>query len=239
MRERKIFDGKIRFLLVIAAVVAILIISVYSAEDLLIPISFALLIFSMLPFYIRFEKKELNAEEMVLIAMISALAAVGRVPFAALPSIQPTSFIIIMAAMTFGKEVGFLAGNTAALVSNLFLGQGPWTPWQMFCWGMMGFSAGLLKDTPFMKTKTGLCLFGFIWAFLFGWIMNLWVLLFYRTISWQAFLGFCIASFSFDLNHALCNLIFILLFSQPFTRIFKRTKEKYGLLKDVSGGRGY
>jgi len=237
MEERKLYNGKIGLLLVMAAVVAVLAFSVYGAENFLMPLSFALLIFSMLPFYIRFEQKELNAEEIVLIAIISALAAVGRVPFAALPNVQPTSFIIIMAALTFGKEVGFLAGNTAALVSNIFLGQGPWTPWQMFCWGMMGFSAGLLKDTPLMKTKTGLCVFGFVWAFLFGWIMNLWVLLFYRDISWVAYLGYCISSFYFDLNHAICNIVFILLFSQTFTRIFKRTKEKYGLL-NVPRGRG-
>jgi energy-coupling factor transport system substrate-specific component len=233
MQERKTHTGKIGLILTIVGFVVILAFSISESGDYIIPISFALMMLSMIPFYIKFEKKELNAEEMVLIAMISALAAVGRVPFAALPSIQPTSFIIIMAAMTFGNEVGFLAGNTAALVSNLFLGQGPWTPWQMFCWGMMGFTAGLLKDTHFMKSKPVLCLFGFVWGFLFGWIMNLWFLFLFqmKDITWKVLLGSCIASFKFDLNHAVCNIIFILLFSDRFTKILNRTKEKYGLLK--------
>jgi energy-coupling factor transport system substrate-specific component len=233
MQEGKTHNGKICFMLAMIGIAAILSISMYVADNLLMSLSFALMMLSMVPFYIKFEKKELNAEEMVLIAMISALAAVGRVPFPALPSIQPTSFIIIMAALAFGKEVGFLVGNTAALISNLFLGQGPWTPWQMVSWGMMGFTAGWLKDGNFIKSKSQLCCFGFVWGFLFGWMMNLWALLFFQLsdISWKLILGSCITSFKFDLNHALCNVVFILLFNDRFTKILNRTKEKYGLLK--------
>lgn len=233
MQGGKIHKGKIRLMLTITSIAVILMFSVYAADKFLMPVSFVLLILSMIPFYLEFEKKELNAEEMVLIAMLSALAAVGRVPFAALPSIQPTSFIVIMSAMAFGKEVGFLVGNTAALISNIFLGQGPWTPWQMVGWGMMGFTAGWLKDVNLMESKHRLCFFGFVWGFLFGWMMNLWVLLFFQLndISWKLILSSCIASFKFDLNHALCNVVFMLLFHERFMKVFSRIKEKYGLLK--------
>ncbi len=196
-------------------------------------ISSSLIMFSMLPLYLKFEKREVEAEEIVLIAMISALAAVSRLPFAPLPSIQPTSFIIIMTAMVFDMEVGFLVGNTAALVSNIFLGQGPWTPWQMFSWGMMGLIGGLLKDTAIMKTKWGLCIYGFIWGFIFGWTMNLWFLLFFKTqgITWKVILGAAIASFKFDLSHALGNVVFIWLFSKSFVKTLTRIKTKYGVLR--------
>lgn len=195
-------------------------------------ISFSLMIFSMVLLYLKFEKREIEAEEIVFIAMVSALAAIGRLPFATLPSIQPTSFIIIMASIVFNKETGFLIGNTAALVSNIFLGQGPWTPWQMFSWGMMGYTGGLLKDTAFMKSKGGLCVFGFVWGFIFGWIMNLWFLFPFQAgdITWKVILGLCITSFKFDLNHALCNVICILLFNKTFAKILGRIKIKYGLL---------
>jgi len=236
MQERKLHIGKIRLVLTvigIVAILAILAVSAYTADNFILPLSFALLILSMIPFYMRFEKRELNAEEIVLIAMLSALAAVGRVPFAALPSVQPTSFIVIMSALSFGREVGFLVGNTAALVSNIFLGQGPWTPWQMLCWGIMGYTAALLKNMHLLKSKFQLCLFGFVWGLLFGWTMNLWILLFFQLsdITWELILGSCLASFNFDLYHALCNVIFILLFHDRFTRILDRTKAKYGLLK--------
>lgn len=233
MQKEKLPAGKIRLTLMVIGIIGILAISIYAADNFILPLSFALLILSMVPFYMKFEKKELNAEEMVLMAMLSALAAVGRVPFAALPSIQATSFIVIMAALSFGREVGFLVGNTAALISNIFLGQGPWTPWQMLGWGMMGFTAALLKDARLLKSKFQLCIFGFVWGFMFGWMMNIWVLLFFQLsdISWPLILGSCIASFNFDLYHALCNVIFILLFYDRFKRILSRTKEKYGLLK--------
>ncbi len=81
----------------------------------------------------------------MIISMLSAIGAIGRVPFAAIPSVQPTSFVIIMSGLSFGGNTGFMVGSTAALVSNMLLGQGPWTPWQMFAWGMMGFTAPYLR----------------------------------------------------------------------------------------------
>jgi len=89
-----------------------------------------------------------TSKEITLAAALAAVAAVGRVPFAALPSVQPTSFLVIASGYVFGPQVGFIVGATAALVSNFFFGQGPWTPWQMFCWGMCFFNPfrkGLLQ----------------------------------------------------------------------------------------------
>lgn len=233
MQQRRTHAGINYLIFTFAGFLVILVLSISGAEDYLAPISVILAALSIIPFYGKFEKEDLLAEEMVLMAMLSAIAAIGRIPFAAIPGVQPTSFIIIMAATTFGKEVGFLVGNTGALVSNIFLGQGPWTPWQMFCWGMMGFTAGFLKDTCLIKSKAGRCAFGFVWGFLFGWLMNLWFLIFFhaKDITWRVMLGSCVASFKFDLNHAVCNLIFILLFYDPWVKILTRAKEKYGLFK--------
>ncbi len=187
---------------------------------------------AMLPFFIHFEKRSVKAEEIVLIAILAAIAAISRVPFAPLPSVQPTSFVVIMAALVFGGEVGFLVGCIAALVSNLFLGQGPWTPWQMFSWGMMGFTAGLLKDTVFMKTLLGKNIFGFVWGFVFGWVMNLWFVLgFFEELTWPVFVSAYTASFRFDLAHAVANVFFLTLFSAGWLKILTRVKVKYGLLK--------
>lgn len=148
--------------------------------------SLFLLAVIMLPFYIRFERKAFVSREIVLVAVLAAIAAVSRVPFSILPSVQPTSFVIIVSAIVFGSETGFMIGATAAIVSNIFLGQGPWTPWQMFSWGMIGFIAGLLRNTFFMKKLWGRLLYGLIVGFLFGWIMNFWGLLgFIREATWK------------------------------------------------------
>ncbi len=117
--------------------------------------SLFLLAVIMLPFYIRFERKAFVSREIVLVAVLAAIAAVSRVPFSILPSVQPTSFVIIVSAIVFGSETGFMIGATAAIVSNIFLGQGPWTPWQMFSWGMIGFIAGLLRNTFFYEKAMG------------------------------------------------------------------------------------
>lgn len=186
----------------------------------------------MLPFYVRFEKKAFVSREIVLVAVLAAIAAISRVPFSIIPSVQPTSFVIIVSAIVFGSETGFLIGATAALVSNIFLGQGPWTPWQMICWGMMGFSAGLLRHTWMMKTLWGRALFGFIAGFAFNWIMNLWFLIgFLKELTWDTFIKAYITSFYFDLAHALSNVFFLLVFSTSWIKILARFKKKYGILE--------
>lgn len=225
--------GKIKRIFYVSSMSAVIVLlaAVLWFEDYYMPLSFLLIGLAMIPFFIRFERKKLRAEEILLVAMLGAIAAVSRVPFASLPSVQPTSFVIIMAALVFGAETGFLVGSIAAVASNIFLGQGPWTPWQMFCWGMIGFTAGLLKDTFWMKRTWARNLFGFLWGFLFGWIMNLWFLIdLYDQLSWPVFASAYAASFYFDLAHALSNVFFITLFSGVWIRILTRVKSKYGLL---------
>jgi energy-coupling factor transport system substrate-specific component len=222
--KRTIYVGSMAAAVVVMAVVLWM-------DKYYLPLSFMMIGLAMLPFFIRFERKTMKAEEILLIAMLGAIAAVSRVPFAPLPSVQPTSFVIMMSALVFGPEVGFLVGSIAAVVSNMFLGQGPWTPWQMFCWGMIGFTAGLLRNTRFMKSLWGKNIFGFSWGFLFGWIMNLWFLIgMYDHLNWKVFASAYVASFYFDLAHALSNVFFITIFSAIWIKILLRVKTKYGLL---------
>ncbi|UUZ81285.1 ECF transporter S component [Paenibacillus sp. P26] len=168
----------------------------------------------------------------MLVAVLSAIAAVGRVPFAAPPSVQPTSFVIIVSALVFGSETGFMIGAVAALVSNMFLGQGPWTPWQMFSWGMIGWTAGHLYRWSLLKSRLLLIAFGFAWGFLFGWIMNIWFLAnMGQDLTWASVAAAFASSFYFDLAHALCNVFFLAVLGPGWTKILQRYKRKYGLLE--------
>lgn len=185
----------------------------------------------MIPFFARFEIRKIRSREVVILAMLAALAAVSRVPFAGLPSVQPTSFVIIITGLVFGAESGFLVGAVAAIVSNIFMGQGPWTPWQMFAWGMIGMSAGLLRNTWWMSRIWGKLIFGFIWGYLFGWIMNLWIITSnIENFSWKFLIGIYVNSFSHDLAHSLSNVFFLAIFSASWIKILTRFKRKYGLL---------
>jgi len=106
-----------------------------------------------IPFFWVFDKKKPQARELVPIAVMAALGVVGRTVFAVvpLPNFKPVSAIVIITAVAFGPETGFLTGALTGFVSNFIFGQGPWTPWQMFCWGMIGFIAGLLENQGFFR----------------------------------------------------------------------------------------
>lgn len=195
-------------------------------------LSVIFMIVAMVPFFLRFEKRRPEARELVVIAVMAALAALGRVAFAPIPNFKPTSAIIIITAMAFGPEAGFLTGATAAVASNLFFGQGPWTPWQMFCWGMIGFVAGILRNVGFLKGKFSLSIYGLIAGFAFGWVMNLWFIIgFINPITWQAIVAAYISSFWFDFTHAVSTLIFLLVLAKPWIKKLDRIKVKFGLME--------
>ena len=194
-------------------------------------LSFVVIAIIMIPFFVRFEIKSISSREVVILAILAAIAAISRVPFAPLPSVQPTSFVIIISGLVFGAEAGFIVGAVAAIVSNIFLGQGPWTPWQMYAWGMIGMTAGLLRNTQFMKKMWGKLTFGFIWGYLFGWLMNLWIIVgILEHFTWELLISIYVASVYFDLAHALSNVFFLAVFSSSWIRILHRFKRKYGLL---------
>jgi energy-coupling factor transport system substrate-specific component len=193
--------------------------------------SFICLLASCIPFYWRFEHRDIQAREIVFLAVLATIASISRVPFAIIPSVQPTSFVIIITGVVMGPESGFIVGSTSALVSNMFLGQGPWTPWQMFAWGMMGMTAGLLRKNKISQNKYIMCFFGFVWGFIFGWIMDLWYLIAYiHPLNISAFFVTILGTAYFDLMHALSNVFFILLFYKSWQKIIGRFKTKYGLL---------
>ncbi|MGG1674496.1 ECF transporter S component [Neobacillus sp. NRS-1170] len=177
----------------------------------------------------------MEPREIVLLAILAAIAAVGRIPFASIPSVQPTTFVIMMAGFVFGAESGFIIGAVAALASNMIMGQGPWTPWQMVAWGLVGLTAGLLRKTKLMNRKSGRIFFGIVWGYLFGLIMNVWGFLAVTQaeshITIKAFLIYFGASILFDTFHSVSNVIFLLIFGDTWIKILSRFKRKYGLLE--------
>lgn len=106
-------------------------------------ISTLLLVYTMVPFFMVFEKRKPRAREIVLLAMMTALVICVHGLCSRLLGIKAGSAMIIVAGISLGPEAGFFIGALARFVMNFFDGQGPWTPWQMFCWGLMGFLAGL------------------------------------------------------------------------------------------------
>ncbi|MBQ9543877.1 MAG: ECF transporter S component, partial [Clostridia bacterium] len=115
----------------------------------------ALALLAFVLFVSGFEKKKTGSRRLVSVSILSALAVVGRL----IPFFKPVSAIVILTGMYFGPEAGFLCGASSALVSNFFFGQGPWTPFQMVAWGLIGLFSGFLSK-PLEKSRVFLLLWG-------------------------------------------------------------------------------
>lgn len=105
--------------------------------------SFLIVVYTMIPFFMVFENRKPKAREVVLVAMMSALTVVIHMFFHLIMPLQAGTAMVIVSGISMGPEAGFLVGALSRLVCNFYMGQGIWTPWQMFCWGLLGFLAGL------------------------------------------------------------------------------------------------
>lgn len=108
-----------------------------------LPLSILILIAIMSPFFMMFENRKPKAREIVLIAMMSALTVTAQMIFHVIMPFQVGTALVVISGISLGPEAGFLIGALARFVVNFYMGQGAWTPWQMFCWGLLGFLAGI------------------------------------------------------------------------------------------------
>ncbi|ALB30131.1 hypothetical protein JP39_03825 [Companilactobacillus heilongjiangensis] len=192
--------------------------------------SFGFLIVTLGIYFWRFEKAYHNSREVVFIAIICALAVVGRIIFAALPAVKPELFILIMGAIVSGPETGFLMGTIIALTSNMYFGQGVWTPWQMFGLGVIGLISGLMmnKNVPTWL----LVVWGFASGFLLGWIMDIYYIIgFVNPITVKSIVASVVASFYFDFVHALFTGVLLLVVGKRWIKLFNNYKKKYDLFR--------
>ena len=203
----------------------------------------------ILAFFFKFESVALGSKEIALVAMLATISAVLRIPFAAIPSLQPCTFLIICSGYVFGPISGFMVGAMTPLISNFFLGQGPWTLYQMLAWGLIGYSAAYLprfitvppvipSQSPEHREEAarnlrrngrqGLIVAGVVYAFIFGLITNIYFWLYFAyplTISSLLFAQ--LSSLWFDTSHAIGNAIFLGLFGMKTIAIMERYKKRF------------
>ncbi len=184
------------------------------------------------PFALRFEGRRPQARELVLLATMTALAVAGRAAFYWLPQCKPVCAIVILTAVAFTPEAGFVTGAAAGLISNFFFGQGPWTPWQMLGFGLVGFVGGVLFSGRRVRLVP-LLIYGFLSVFvLYGVLLDTASMLMYNAApSWQLWLATCASGVGFNLIHACSTALFLLVLYKPLLSKLARVKEKYGLLE--------
>ena len=138
--------------LIIPALIALTVF--LGSKRLYMPLSLLILVMIMAPFFMIFERRRPRAREVVLIAMMSALTVASHTFFHIAFPVQIGTAMVIISGISLGPEAGFLIGAMSRFVCNFYMGQGAWTPWQMFCWGLLGFLAGLAFNREISKQNS-------------------------------------------------------------------------------------
>ncbi len=167
-----------------------------------------------------FEAGTDSTRELALIATLAAAAAAGRVLFAAIPGVQPVTVIAIVAGASLGARAGFATGALAAFVSNLFLGQGIWTPQQMLGWGACGAIGALLS--PFLRNRFMLAAVAAVLGFAFSASMDVWLWWGFSPHTFPALAAVLGRGLWFDASHAIGNVLIALAAGPELRRMLDR-----------------
>ena len=199
-------------------------------------VSVLVLLECMAPFALIFEGRKPKARELVLIAALCALAVAGRAALFMLPGFKPVAALVILSGVAFGGETGFLVGAMSMLTSNVLFGQGPWTPFQMFAMGLIGFLAGLAFQKGLLRAgRAPLAIFGAVSVILiYGGLMNpASAILYQPNLSLAVLKAYYLTGFPFDLVHAAATALFLWFGAEPMLEKLERVKRKYGLTEDA------
>ena len=181
-------------------------------------------------FFIDFEKDKPKAINIICICVMTSIAVVGRILFFSIPQFKPTSAIIITSGILIGKKYGFLIGALSGFISNFFFGQGPWTIFQMFAWGITGYISGFFYNKK-IKNNFILYLFSFIMGYVYGFIVNLMpILSLGENMSILSVTTTIISGFYFDSVHAFSNVIFMIIIYKTIEKRVLRIKNKYNII---------
>lgn len=194
--------------------------------------SMCIIVISIFIFLWSFEKRKPKTREIVTLAVMTALAVVGRLAFFMTPQVKPCAAIIIITGVMLGRQSGFLCGALTAFVSGFFFGQGPWTPWQMIAFGIIGFLSGVLfskKNIKYAYNKWIISVYGFLATFvIYGFILDTATVFMYTdTPKTETFVATYLSGIGFNLIHAASTFVVLFLISNATIKKLERLKIKY------------
>lgn len=176
------------------------------------------------------ELKGLDAKSMTLIATLSAIGGAVRVPFVGIPGLQPTTLIAAVSGYALGPVNGFTVGAMSAFISNFFLGQGPWTLWQMLGWGACGFFFGILKKGNTKVHNIAFVVLCGLWGYIYGGILDMWYVVAYVSpVNIKTVAASLVLSFPEDTLHAAGNIFFAAAFSKKFITVLDRCNRRFSV----------
>jgi energy-coupling factor transport system substrate-specific component len=176
-----------------------------------------------------YERSRPPARMVALVAALAALAVAGRLVFAAIPNVVATTDIVLITGYAVGAAPGFAVGALAAAVSNLWLGQGPWTPWEMAGWGLVGLGgAALAVLTRRRLTRAGLAAACAAAGLAYGALLDLSVMVGYGgEQSLDRYLAIAARGLPFNIAHAAGNAGLALAAGPALVRIISRYRSRF------------
>ena len=216
----------LRYLIPFVLIPALVIIgSVAFGEKRYLILSFGVAILALILFMTGIEKKNIGSRRMVLVAIMTAIAVIGRF----IPLFKPITAVCVMTAMYLGAESGFLCGALSVLISNIYFGQGPWTPFQMLGFGLIGLIAGYLSK-PLIKSRVFLLVYGALAGIAYSMIMDVWTVLWFSGgFDLNIYLTAIGAALPYTVLYMISNIGFLLLLRKPVGEKLGRIKLKYGI----------
>lgn len=227
------------WILSLACAVASVVISALVGGKAYVVVSFIVVLCTIVPFFAIFEARRPQARELVMLAVMCALAVAARAAFIWLPGFKPMAAIIMIAGIAFGPSSGFLVGSLAALTSNFIFGQGPWTPWQMLAFGLCGLVFGALAQRGLIRreklsvwARVGVAASGAVFVVLVaGPILDTSSLFFMLSrITPEAVIAVYLAGFPMNCMQAAATFVTLLLVANPLLDKLTRAQRKYGML---------
>ncbi|MBQ9408802.1 MAG: ECF transporter S component [Clostridia bacterium] len=188
-------------------------------------ISLCIVVSAVILFAAGFDRKKTGTRRLVIVSVLTALAIVGRF----IPIFKPVTALTVLTGMYLGTESGFLAGSLTAVLSNFYFGQGPWTPFQMLSWGMIGFFAGLMSEL-LKRNRPFLFLYGIFAGVLYSFVMDVWTVVWYNgDFVWSLYLAALVSAIPYTVSYVVSNIAFLWVFAKPFGEKLERMHLKYGV----------
>ncbi len=188
-------------------------------------VSFCLVLMALLLFISGFDKRELGTRRLILVSVMTALSVLGRL----LPLIKPITALTILSAIYLGREAGFLVGALSAVLSNFVMGQGPWTPFQMLAWGLIGLFAGIFAK-PLKRSRVLLYSYGLFSGIAYSMLLDIWTTVWtYKEFTFTEYGAALMTAVPYTVLYAISNLIFLMVFARTIGDKMERIRKKYGL----------
>ncbi len=220
-------------LLILAPAIMLFSLAIFKSGNYYIA-AVAVILLSFVPFYVFFEHRRIKTSEIVTLSVMIALCVASRAVMAYIPQVKPTCALVIVTAIAFGPNVGFLAGSLSMFVSNFIFGQGMFTPFQMLGMGLTGFICGLIfHKKSCSNNKIAVGFIGGLTCFLiYGIIVDSCSFLMMSTeFTFKSAIKIYLSGMSFNLIHGLTTGILLYFINKPMTDKFNRLRIKYGIFE--------